>query len=92
MFLIIELIHQKFFITRGKDCVQNFCIELREIAEDLFDRKKVPMIPLTPEQERFHKSATRCHICHTNFYAKDHVGVKSKNYRKVRDHDHYRII
>ena len=47
------------------------------------------MIPLTPEQKRFHNNAKRCHICYSKFYSKDHIGVKSTNYRKVRDHDHY---
>ena len=47
------------------------------------------MIRLTPGQKRFHNNAERCHICHTKFYSKDHVGVKSTNYRNVRDHDHY---
>ena len=47
------------------------------------------MIPLRLEQKRSHKNAKRCHICHSKFYSKDHIGVKSRNYRKVRDHDHY---
>ena len=47
------------------------------------------MIPLTPEQKRLHNNAKRCHICHTKFYSKDHVGVKITNYRNVRDHDLY---
>ena len=47
------------------------------------------MIPLTPEQKRSYENAKICHICKSNFYKKDHKDIKSSNYRKVRDHDHY---
>ena len=79
----------KVLYYRGKDCIQKLCKELREIGEALFAAEKKLMIASTPEQKRFHDNAKRCHICQSKFYSKDHVGVKSTNYRKVRDHDHY---
>ena len=79
----------KVLYYREKDCNQKLCKELREIGEELFDAEEKPLIPLTSEQKRFHNNAKRCHICHTKFYSKDHIGGKSINYRKVRDHDHY---
>ena len=79
----------KVLYYREKDCVQKLCKELREIGEELFDTVEKPMIPLTPEQKRFHNNAKRCHICQYQFYSENHVGVKSTNYRKAKDHDHY---
>ena len=79
----------KVLYYREKDCLQKLCKELREIGEELFDTEENPMIPLTPEQKRFHNNAKRCHICQSQFYSEDHVSVKSTNYRKVKDHDHY---
>ena len=79
----------KVLYYREKDCNQKLCKELREIGEELFDTEENPMIPLTPEQKRFHNNAKRCHICQSQFYSEDHVSVKSTNYRKVKDHDHY---
>ena len=73
---------------RDKDCIQKLCKKLREIGEELFDREKKPMKPLTLEQKRSYENAKRCHICNLTFYKKDHKGVKSSNFRKVRDHDH----
>ena len=65
---------------------------MREIGEELLDTEEKPMITLTPEQKRFHDNAKRCHICHSKFYSKYHIGVKSKNYREVRDRDHYTVL
>ena len=47
------------------------------------------MKPLAHEQKRSYENAKRCHICNSTFYKKDHEGVGSSNFRKVRDHDHY---
>ena len=79
----------KVLYYREKDCIQKLCKELREIGEELFDTEEKPLIPLTSEQKRFHNNPKRCHICHTKFYSKDHIGGKSINYIKVRDHDYY---
>ena len=43
------------------------------------------MIPLTDEEKRSYKKSKHCHIFKKEFYNDD----DNKNYRKVRDHDHY---
>ena len=79
----------KVLYYRDNDCIQDLCKKLRKIGEKLFDTEKRPMKPLTQEQKRSYDNAKRCHICKSSFYKKDHVGVKSSNFRKIRDHDHY---
>ena len=79
----------KVLYFKDKTCIQKLCRELREIEEELFDTEKNPMKLLTPEQKRSYENGKRCHICQSTFYKKDHVGVKSSNYRKVIHHDHY---
>ena len=65
---------------RGEDCVEKFCNHIEEGAKRLchmFAEK--PMDPLTNEQWKRYKRASRCHICYKQF-----AGDK-----KVRDHCHY---
>ena len=47
----------KVLCYKEKDCIQKLCKELRQIGEELFDTEEKTMIPLTPEQKRFHNSA-----------------------------------
>ena len=72
---------------RGKDCLSKLCKELREKATDLFDTEKLPMTPLTPEQQK------NMIILKSAFYAiKNSFIIKNKYYKnlmKVMDHDHY---
>ena len=46
------------------------------------------MTPLTDEEKRSHKKSKYCHICETKF-SYDENNERYKEYRKVRDHDHY---
>ena len=65
---------------RGPDCVEKFCKTIISEAKRLY--KSFPektMIPLTKEQLKEHRNATKCHICFKKF------GDKGK----VRDHCHY---
>ena len=87
--MTILVILQKFCITEIKIVFKKLFKELRELGAELFDTEKKPMKPLTPEQKRSYENAKRCHICNSTFYKKDHEGVGSSNFRKVRDHDHY---
>ena len=65
---------------RGEDCVEKFCNHIEEEAKRLchmFAEK--PMDPLTNEQWKRYKRASKCHICYKPF-----AGDK-----KVSDHCHY---
>ena len=65
---------------RGPDCVDKFCEKIISEAKRLYKSfPEVPMLPLTKEQTKEYKKATKCHICFKEF----------KDKGKVRDHCHY---
>ena len=65
---------------RGPDCVEKFCEHIISENKRLHRSfPEVPMIPLTKEQLKEHRNATKCHICFKQFGSKG----------KVRDHCHY---
>ena len=65
---------------RGSDCVEKFCKKIISEAKRLYNSfPEKPMIPLTKEQLKEYKRATKCHICFKQF------GDRGK----VRDHCHY---
>ena len=66
---------------RGKNCMKNFCLDLREPAIKIINYEKKEMIPLTKEERRSHRSSRRCYIFSTD--------DNNKKYHKVRDHCHY---
>ena len=49
---------------RGLDCVEKFCKKIIAEAKRLYKSfPEKPMIPLTKEQTKEYKKATKCHIC-----------------------------
>ena len=65
---------------RGPDCVEKFCKKIISEAKRLYSSfPEVPMLPLTKEQTKQYKKATKCHIGFKEF----------KDKGKVRDHCHY---
>ena len=69
----------------GKDCMKNFCNDLREHATKIINYKKKETIPLTNEKKKLHRKQNVCYICKKRFSADD----KNKKYQKVRHHWHY---
>ena len=53
----------KFDYYRGKNCMKNFCLDLREHATKIINYGKKKMIPLTKEEKRAHRISRRCYIC-----------------------------
>ena len=70
---------------RGKNCIKNFCLDLREHATKIITYKKKEMIPLTKKEEKKHNKQKFCYICKKRFSTDD---INNK-YHKVRDHCHY---
>ena len=68
---------------RGKNCMKNFCIDLKEHATKIIDYKKKQMIPLTNDKKKIHRKQKVCYICKKEFSTND------KKYQKVRDYCHY---
>ena len=70
---------------RGKNCMKNFCLDLREHATKIINYEKKEMIPLTKKKEKKHNKQKVCYICKKGFSTDD----SNKKYLKVRDHCHY---
>ena len=60
---------------------------LREHAMKIIKFKKKKMTLLTKEQQESYKNAKVCFICKEKL---ENKYMKDKNYRKVRDHCHYK--
>ena len=87
-----SFIHSSFDTTkskldhyRSKNCMKNFCLDLREHATKIINYKKKGMIPLTKIEEKKHNKQEVCYICKKRFSTDD----SNKKYHKVRDHCHY---
>ena len=70
---------------RGKNCMKNFCLDLREHATKIIIYEKKEMIPLTKKEEKKHNKQEVCYIYKKGFSTDD----SNKIYHKVRDHCHY---
>ena len=70
---------------RRKNCMKNFCLDLREHATKIKNFEKKEMIPLTKEENKMHRRQKKCYICKKKFSTDDN----NKKYHKVKDHCHY---
>ena len=75
----------KFDYYRGKNCMKNFCLDLREHATKIISYEKKEMIPLTEEERKMHRKQKVCYICKKEFSTDD----SNKRYHKMKDHCHY---
>ena len=48
---------------RTKNCMKNFCLDLREHATKIINYEKKEIIPLTKEEKNWHNMQKVCHIC-----------------------------
>ena len=48
---------------RGKNCMKNFCLELREHVTKIFNYEKKEMIPLTQKEGKKHNKQEVCYTC-----------------------------
>ena len=71
---------------RGKNCMKNFCIDLRKHATKIINSEKEEMIPLTKEEKKIHHKQKVHYICKKGFSTDDD---DNKKYYKVRDHCHF---
>ena len=60
---------------RGKNCMKNFCLDLREHATKIINCEKKEIIPLTKKEEKMHNKQKVCYICKKRFSTDD--GKKS---------------
>ena len=69
----------------GKNCMKNFCLDLREQATEIINYEKKEMIPLTKEEKKMHRIQKKCYICKKRFSTDN----DNKIYHKAKDHCHY---
>ena len=48
---------------RGKDCIERFCKNVKEVAIEISNYKEQEMIPLTDKEIKFYERQKVCHIC-----------------------------
>ena len=48
---------------RGKYCMKNFCLDLREHVTKIINYEEKEMILLTEEEKKMHNKQNVCHIC-----------------------------
>ena len=70
---------------RGKNCMKNFCLDLREHATKIINYEKKEIIPLTKEEMEFYDMQKVFHICKRIFS----TNYQNKKYHKVKDHCPY---
>ena len=54
--------NNKLDFYKGKDCMKNFFLDLREHATEIINYEKKEMIPLKKEEKKQNKRKV-CHIC-----------------------------
>ena len=69
----------------GKNCMKNFCLDLREHATKIINYEKIEMIPLKKDEYEWHYHQKVCHICKRIFS----TDYNNKKYHKVKHHCHY---
>ena len=67
---------------RGKDCIEKLCKKIKESANEIINREKKEIIPLTNKEIKSYEKQKVYHICKEKFCC-------VKNKKKVRDHCHY---
>ena len=70
---------------RGDDCMEKFCLDLRQHATKIINYEKKKMMPLTKKEEKNHNKQNVCYICKKECNTDD----SDKKHYKVKDHCHY---
>ena len=73
---------------RGKDCIEKLCKKIKESANEIINREKKEIIPLTQEEINRYNEQEICYICKEKFC----LDKDDKNYinrKKVKDHCHH---
>ena len=79
--LFDETKNRRYFY-RGKDCIEKFCKDLKEIGTEIINLEEKEMIPLRNKEIKSYEKQKVCHICKKKF-------CYDKNKKKGRDHCHY---
>ena len=56
------------YFYKGKDCIEKFCKDLKELGTEIINFEEKEMIPLTNKEIRSYEKQKVCHICKEEFY------------------------
>ena len=63
-----RLMRQKTgYFYRGKDCIEKFCEDLKELRTEIINFEEKEMIPLTNKEIKSYEKQKVCHICKKKF-------------------------
>ena len=79
----------KHSFYRGKDCIEKFCKDLKELGMEMIKFKRKEMISLTNEKIKSYEKQNECYICEKRFCDDKNKKSEYDLYHKVRDHCHY---
>ena len=66
------------YFYRGKDCIEKFCKDLKELGTEIINFEEKEMIPLTNKEIKSYEKQKVCHICKNSF-----VMIKRKNKSEI---------
>ena len=61
-YFLFDTAKNKLDYYRGKNCMKNFCLDLKEHATKVINYEKKEMIPLTKKEEKMHNKQKVCYI------------------------------
>ena len=75
----------KHSFYRGRDCIEKFCKDLKELATKIINYEEKEVIRLTDNENKFYNEQEECHICKKEFCYDKNEKKKFKLYQIVRD-------
>ena len=57
----------RHYFYRGKDCIEKFCKDLKELRKEMINFKKKEMILLTNKEIKSYEKQNVCYICENKF-------------------------
>ena len=64
---LFDTTKNRFNYYRGKNCMKNFCLDLKEHATEIIGNERKEMIPLTKQEEKMPNKQKFCYICKKRF-------------------------
>ena len=66
MHCLFDNLKKKHDYFKGKDCIRNFCKDLKKHVTKKINNEKKKMIPLTNEENKSYLKQSVCRICQKN--------------------------
>ena len=81
---LFDITKNKLNYYRGKNCMKNFSLDLREHAEKIINYEKAKIIAPTKKERKAHRDQKVCYMCKRAFSSDD-----DDEYYKIKDHCYY---